>query len=120
METLEQFVKRLSESLDCYSHANKKVYSLKKYNSDIKGKMGVFGWASEKVRHDRFVVSTYEYLADSNGKAEADEVKCGAHFVSRNKDQGQGTGLYYHVTRGSSGRDFQKAVRALKVIRDNR
>ena len=120
METLEQFVHRLSMAVGCYSHPNSRNYSLQKHNSEFKGKMGVFGWVSEKRTFDRFVVSTYKCLADELGKSEADEVKKGAHYVPKDKDKGQGTGIYYHIARGSSGIDFQKAVRALKVIRDNR
>lgn len=120
METLAEFASRFSLAVGCYCKRNKTNYSLKKHASDIRGRMGVFAWIAEKTSRDLFQVSTYEYLADEQGILDADHKKIGAHFVPKNKDQGQGTGLYYSIRRGSSGKDFQEAVRALKVISRNK
>ena len=51
MEGLKGFVERVSESIGCYYHLNGGgFYSLKKFESDQKGQMGVFGWVREIKR----------------------------------------------------------------------
>ena len=121
METLKDFVKRFSRDVGCYYKENKRNYSLKKYDSDRRNHMGVFGWVGVRSAKGFFVISTYEYLADALGIATADRRRLGAHYVSKDEDrQGKATGLYYHVGRGSIGADYQKAVSALKVVRANR
>ena len=119
METLEQFVERLSKNVGCYHHKNQRSYSLKKFDSNKPKHMGVFGWVIELKLTDRFRVSTFKKLADKQGVNDAAYEKEGAHYISKNEDYGQATGLYYFVTRGSNGEDFKKVARALKVMQDN-
>ncbi len=121
METLGDFLKRFSTDVACYCKKNKSNYSLKKYDSDRRGHMGVFGWVRERSTKDLFVISTYECLADTRAIAEADRKKAGAHYISKDRDpEGKGTGLYYYVRRGSKDSDYQKAVRALRAVCKNR
>jgi len=111
MESLGSFVRRLSESIGCYYHSTQSVYALQKFNSNIKGKMGVFGWVSELKRKNLFRVDTYIRLGDKAGVSGlADGTKEGAHF---NKD---GIGIFFCVINGSQGEDYQKAIKALKPI----
>ena len=117
---MEQFVERLSKNVGCYYHRNSRNYPLKKYNSMVKREMGLVCWVSEKKSLGRFDISTYKFLADEKGIRDADKEKMGAHFVSKGTDNGNATGLFYYVGRGCSGTDFQKAVRALRVIQGNR
>ena len=120
VETLEQFVARFSQQVGCYYKENQANYSLKKYPSNVRGRMGVCGWVVERKLSDQFVISTYKHLADEQAIRDADKERVGAHYVPSNADSGQGTALYYWVCRGSAGKDFQSAVRALKKICDNR
>ena len=51
IENLAELVFRLSKSVRCYSHPCKSGYfSLKKVNTVIRGRMGVFGWIRELKR----------------------------------------------------------------------
>ena len=120
MERLKGFVERISESIGCYYHLNGGgFYSLKKFESDQKGQMGVFGWVREIKRGDLFRIEAYEYLGDRAGISDlADEVREGMHFISKKKDpDGKGTGILFNVRKGSHGKDYQKAVRALRAIK---
>jgi hypothetical protein len=117
MESLGDFVKRLSGSIGCYYHlTHSNFYSLKKFNPDQKGKMGVFGWVRELIREDLFRIETYEYLGDRAGVSGlADEVKEGMHFMSKKKDP-EGKGIVFNVRKGSHEEDYQKALKALRAI----
>ena len=120
MERLKGFVKRVSESIGCYYHLNGGgFYSLKKFEFDQKGQMGVFGWVRELKRGDLFRIETYEGLGDRAGVSDlADEVGGGMHIVSKKKDpDGKGTRILFNVGKGSHGKDYQKAVRALRAIK---
>ena len=120
MERLKGFVERVSESIGCYYHLNGGgYYSLKKFESDQKGQMAVFGWVREFKRGDLFRIQTYECLGDRAGvSALADEVREGMHLISKKKDpDGKGTGIFFNVRKGSYGKDYQKAVRAFRAIK---
>ena len=121
METLSEFVDRISISVCCYSHPCKAGYfSLKNVNTVIRGKMRVFGWVRELKRIDTFEISisTYKTLGDrSPVTRRADKVVPGMHFVSRKDDgEGAGTGIVFYIQSGSIGRDYQKTVAALMKI----
>ena len=120
MESLGGFVERICESVGCYYHPNKgnTLYSLKKYDSDQSGQMGVFGWIRELKREDLFRIETYECLGDRAGVSDlADEVREGMHYTSKKKDpDGKGTGILFNVRKGSHGEDYHKAIKALSAI----
>jgi hypothetical protein len=120
MEGFHEFNARLTKDVGCYyDHTSKApVYSLKKYDSDEQGKMGVFGWVNELKRSNGFRIDTYWYLADKAGVAHlADATKDGMHFISKKYDpEGKGTGISIFVRNSSNGEDYQKAVQALKAI----
>jgi hypothetical protein len=124
MESFHDFTARLSGDVGCYYHGTSRapLYSLKKYDTDERGRMGVFAWVNELKKLNSFRIDTYFYLADMAGVAElADVAKHGMHFVSKNSDpEGKGTGISIFVKNGSSGEDFQKAVKILKAIMQKR
>ena len=119
MESLKGFVGRVSESIGCYYHlTGSGFYSLKKFESDQKGQMGVFGWVRELKREDLFRIETYGYLGERAGVSDlADEVRGGMYITSKKKDpDGKGTGILFNVRKGSHGDDYQKAIQALRAI----
>ena len=120
MESFPEFTARLSKYVNCYYHSTSKapLYSLKKYDTDEQGKMGVFGWVNELKRVNSFRIDTYWYLADMAGVAElADVTKDSMHYLSKKYDpEGKGTGISIFVKNGSSGEDYQKAVKVLKAV----
>ena len=111
MENLRNFVKRFCLSVGCYYHPNQSPsqYSLKKYDTDQRLHMGVFGWVRELKRKGIFEVSSYKDLGDkARVNHLADEVK--ARF------QWEEEGIVFYVNLDSKGNDYQKAVKALKAI----
>ncbi len=121
MEDLDTFVRRICRDVGCYYHENENNYSLQKYDTYQRGYMGVFGWVNERKTTDRFLVSTYKYLANAMGISDADKEKPNAHYIPKGKDlEGKGTGLFYYVMKKSNGNDYRKAVRALRVVLKNR
>jgi len=120
VESLKGFVERVSESIGCYYHlTGSGFYSLKKFESDQKGQMGVFGRVREFKREDLFRIETYECLGDKAGVSDlADEFREGMHFISKKKDpDGKGTGILFNVRKGSHRKDYQKAVKAFRAIK---
>jgi len=118
METLGEFIPRLTNSVGCFYHKCKSgVYSLKKADTNLKGRMGVFAWVGERRRDNVFEISSYKKLGDkSNVTHLADKIVPGAHYVSKKQDFGQGTGIIFYVQKDSRGPDYKKAVEALKAI----
>jgi hypothetical protein len=120
VESFHEFAVRLSRDLVCYYHHTYKSphYSLKKYDTNSRGKMGVFAWVSELKRSNSFRVDTYWYLADMAGVAHfADLTKDGMHFKSKQNDpERKGRGISIFVKNGSTGGDYQKAVKVLKAV----
>ena len=77
MEIFSEFAERLSKDVGCYYHRTPKApaYSLKKHNTNEKGRMGVLGWVSELKRINSFRIDSYKSLADIAGVTElADEI----------------------------------------------
>jgi len=110
METLAEFVCRLSKSVGCYCHpCNSGYCSLKKFNTDIKGRMGIFAYVSELKRKALFRVDTWERFATRAGVTDrADEQR---HDLMWGRP-----GVCFFVRRDSRGDDYQKAVNALIAI----
>jgi hypothetical protein len=118
METLEEFIPRLTERVRCFCHKCKSgVYSLKKADTNLKRGMGVFAWVGERKRDNVFKIESYKKLGDkSNVTHLADKIVPGAIYVSKKQDFGQGTGIIFYVQKDSRGPDYEKAVEALKAI----
>jgi len=118
METLEDFVIRLGRDVNCYYHQCKSnKYSLKKNDTNLRSRMGVFGWVEEKKRINVFEISTYKTLGDkSNVTRLADRVVPGMHYVSKKKDGGEATGIVVCIQKGSMEIDYQRTVDVLRAI----
>jgi len=95
METLGEFIPRLTERIRCFYHKCKsEMCSLKKADTNLKGRMGVFAWVRELRRGNVFDISTYKKLGDkSNVTHLADKIVPGIHFVPKKQDVGEGTGM---------------------------
>lgn len=110
MESLSTFVKRFCSSVGCYSHANRSAnqYSLKKYDTHERLRMGVFGWVRELKQKGIFEVSLYKDLGDQAGVSRlADLVK--PRWIWKKE------GIIFYVKPDSKGNDYQNAVRASKA-----
>lgn len=111
METLEDFVSRLSHAVGCHYHSNQSSsrYSLKKNDSNHRSRMGVFGWVEERKRKSNFEVCSYKDLGDKMGVSHlADLVKL--RYIWEK------TGILFYVKSDSEGEDYKKIVKALKAI----
>jgi hypothetical protein len=119
MEVIDGFVARFAAMVGCYHHkCNSGIYSLKKNDTLVKGRMGVFAWIRKLKRRDIFEISTYKILGDKcNVSHLADEIVPGMHFVSKRKDTGEGTGLVFFVHNCSTGPDYVRTVKAIRAIR---
>ena len=110
METLRDFVVRFSKSIGCYEHGCRSgIFSLKKINSDERGKQQVFAWVQERKRTNLFRIDTYEHLAIEAGVIDRADGKIG------NMHWGI-PGVFYNVEKGSTAEDFRKATGALRKI----
>ena len=115
METLADFVNRLSKAIGCYYHQTPKakIYSLKKYDTTQRGIMGVFGWVVEKKRENKFEIESYKDWADKASVTHlADKIHNRGIF---NKGV---VGILFYVMRGSHRDDYKKAVTALNAIKE--
>jgi len=110
METLHEFVERLSKNVGCYSHPCKSgIVSLKKNKTGLHGDMGVFAWVRELKRKGIFEVATYKDLAE---KAGVRDLSSG----EKPKMHWNHTGIFFIVKKDSKENDFQKTIKAFTAI----
>lgn len=110
METLLEFVGRLSRSVDCYSHGCSVGYfALKKLNTMKKGEMGVFAYVLELTRTARFRVDTWKDIADRAAVSQFSDGEKPNLMWGR-------PGVFFFVRKDSNSEDYRKAVKALKAI----
>lgn len=110
METLAEFVGRLRKSIGCYYHLCKSEYfSLKKVNTGIKGRMGVFAYVLEKKRNGLFRVDISDHIAHRAG---VKKLAC----EEKPKLMWGRPGVCFFVRKGSASEDYQKAVKALRAV----
>lgn len=110
METLHEFVERLSKNVGGYSHPCKSgIVSLKKNKRQTHGDMGVFAWVRELKRKGVFEVATYKDLAE---KAEVYDLFSG----EKPKMHWNHTGIFIFVKKGSKENNFQNVIKALTAI----
>jgi hypothetical protein len=108
METLGEFVLRLSERVGCFCHKSKSYerYSLKKADTNLRGKMGVFAWVLEHRRDNVFQINSNKKLGDkSNVTHLADKIVPGLIYVSRQQDSEGGRALSF-----TSGRTVEAVI----------
>ncbi len=111
METLAEFVARLSRDVGCYYHyiEASTLYPLKRNNTIQSGEMGVFAFV--KKSRDRFRIHTSE--------ADAETAKV-IHLFDDTRERlwWLETGAFIYVRRDSFGEDYQKAVTAFTAIKN--
>lgn len=111
MESLKEFVGRLSKSVSCHYHPNKSgIYSLKKHHTGQPRHRNVFAWVLELKRRDCFRVDTYKKDTDRIGLTDLADV------VVPKQQYGIEAGADFYVRKGSFGEDYQKTVRVLRAI----
>ena len=109
MESLKEFVGRLSRSVSCHYHPNKSgTYSLKEHHTGQPRHRNVFAWVLRKG--DCFRVDTYKKDTDRIGLTDL------ADLVVPNQHWGIYDGADFYVRKGSFGEDYQKTVRVLRAI----
>ena len=65
----EGFIKQLAKDIGChYSKANERTFNLKKYRSDIKGKMGVFAWVHKEDNKYFWVATRKIWVEEAKSK----------------------------------------------------
>ncbi|MFZ2089841.1 MAG: hypothetical protein WAU47_14820 [Desulfobaccales bacterium] len=109
METLADFVARLSKDVGCYYHRLKKsgLYPLKRNSTMQPGEMGVFAFVLEQ--RDRYRIHTSEAAAGTAGVIQLFD-------GTRERLWWRETGTFIYVRKGSIGDDYRRAVTALKAI----
>lgn len=116
METLKEFVERLKKEIPCYYHQRVKGnFSLTKYDTSSR-EMGLFAVVTE-LKY-KFRIMGKEWLANDECKKWG---KLGWWDHGTNRDGTKRHGLIFYVNKGSKGqdKDYNDAVRCLKVILKN-
>jgi hypothetical protein len=110
METLEDFVARLSKDVGCYYHLLPGgSHPIKRNNTRQRGQMGVFGFVEKGG--GRFRIRTFEDAASRAGVIDLfDENSANGIFGS--------SAAIIFARNGSKGDDYKKAVKALTAIKD--
>jgi hypothetical protein len=111
VEQDEDFIKKLAGDIGChYSKANERTFNLKKYKSDIQGKMGVFAWVHKEDRDYFWVATRKVWVEQAKAKAMTGKNISGISCFPR--DIGRAEDSVCFDTKD----DYQKTVRALSLI----
>lgn len=107
----EDFIKRLAGDIGCYySKANERTYNLKKFKSNIQGRMDVFAWV-HKEDTDYFWVATRKiWVEKARARAMAGKRVSGVKCLPRDTQRAQDSVSF------DAKNDYQNTVRALSLI----
>ena len=119
METLIDFIERITRDIPCYSHprVETKGISLKKYNTMKHGEMGHFATVYERPTFRDFNIIVKEYLADNRSKGDAN--KRAPRSFGNDPSNPKHAGLVFYVEKDSTGQDYQRVFHCLQVIRNH-
>ncbi len=107
----EDFISKLAGDIGChYSKANERTYNLKKYKSDIQGKMGVFAWVHKEDRDYYWVATRKIWVEQAKAKALSGRKKSVINCFPRDIQHAEDS-VCFDIKD-----DYQKTVRALSLI----
>ena len=112
MATVSPFIVKLANDIPCYYHERQinKGITFKKFNTMVPRQMGHFATAYYQPTLERILIVAKEWLADSWFKS-VGELK---------QDRfGRKPGLEFSIALGSTGSDYQKALKALRIIKSH-
>lgn len=111
----EDFIKKLARDIGChYSKANERTFNLKKYKSDIHGKMGVFAWVHKEEKEYFWIATRKIWVEQARAKAMAGKKVSGIKCLPRD------TRLAEDSVSFDAKNDYQNTVRALSLINKTR
>lgn len=112
MATVDPFIVMLANAVPCYYHPRQinEGISFKKCNTMVHGKMGHFATVYNQPTLERIKIVAKEWLADD---------WCRSVGVKKTKRFGGKPGLEYYIAYGSTGSDYQTALKALRIIKNH-
>lgn len=115
IEQDEGFIKQLARDVGCYYYkANERTYNLNKFNSDIRGEMGIFAWI-HKEAHDCYWISTRKiWVEEARAKALSGIKKSGINCFPRDFQHAEDS-VCFNIKD-----DYQKTIKALSLINKSR
>jgi hypothetical protein len=107
----EDFIKKLAGDIGChYSKANERTYNLKKFKSNIQGRMDVFAWV-HKEDSDYFWVATRKiWVEKARARALAGKKASAIKCLPRDTQRAQDSVCF------DTKNDYQNTVMALILI----
>jgi len=107
----EDFIKKLAGDIGChYSKANERTFNLKKYKSDIQGKMGVFAWVHKEAMDYFWVATRKIWVEQAKAKTLVGRRMSGSNCFPRDIQHAEDSVCF------DTKEDYQKTVRALSLI----
>jgi hypothetical protein len=107
----EDFIKKLAEDIGChYSKANERTYNLKKYKSNIQGKMDVFAWVHKEAKDYFWVATRKIWVEKAKAKTLVGTRMSGINCFPRDIQHAEDSVSF------DTKEDYQKTVRVLNLI----
>ena len=108
----EEFIKKLTKDIGChYLKTNTRTYSLNKFATDTRSKMGVFAWV-HKEDSDCFWISTRKiWVEKARAKAMAGRKASGTNCFTRDTQQAEDN-VSFDTKDG-----YEKTVSVLRLIK---
>jgi hypothetical protein len=111
MERDEGFVKILARDVGChYSKANERTFNLKKYKSDVQGKMGIFAWVHKAADENFWVATRKIWVEETKAKILSGRKKSGINCFPKDIQHAEDSVCF------DTKEDYLKTVRVLSLI----
>jgi hypothetical protein len=115
IEKDECFIKQLARDIGCYYYkANERTYNLNKFNSDIRGEMGIFAWV-HKEANDCYWISTRKiWVEEARAKVLTSRNKAGINCFPRDIQHAEDS-VCFDIKD-----DYHKTIMTLSLINKSR
>ncbi len=119
-ETLDIFVRRLSNQIGCYYRQNSRNYSLRAFDSLQGGSAGVFAWVKEHASSSVFSIAVHKQLAEESKVMKLIDRDGNDGMLPDKKELLKETmpTVYFFVENESERSDYRRVTKALVAIMD--
>jgi hypothetical protein len=111
----EGFIKRLTQDIGCYySKLNERTYNLNRFDSDIRGEMGVFAWVHKEGTNSFWISTRKVWVKEAREKVLSGRNSARINCFSRDiQCAGDSINL-------DTKEDYQKTINILTFVKNLR
>ena len=111
VEQDEGFIKQLARDIGCYYYkANERTYNLNKFDSDIRGEMGIFAWVHKEANNHYWISTRKIWVEEARAKVLTSRKKSGINCFPRDTQHAEDS-VCFNIDD-----DYHKTIMTLSLI----